>query len=326
MEIRIRPGTEADAAAINRLRAQVNALHVEGRPDIFKPGFGETLQNHLFVYFDSEENGVLVAEAEGAVAGFALVDYIRRPESPYNLARNFYHVAEFGVDVAFRRRGVATALVDAMKQDALRRGFARIELDVWAFNRGALAFYEAAGFRCFRRFMEMPLGEEPDPGREEPKTALVHLICGPICSGKSTYAKRLAREKNAVILSSDTLTAALPCDHDASYPIVHDFMLDKAAEIARCGVDVILDWGFWRREDRVKITAYFRDKGIACRWYYMDTPEEALRLHARKRNAALGAGEFYVDDGLMQKCRALFEPPAPEEMDTIVPYQEEGSL
>lgn len=160
MEIRIRPANEADAAAVNRLRAQVNALHVQGRPDIFKPGFGEALQNHLAAYFDSETNGVLVAEAGDQIVGFAMVDYIDRPESDYNLARRFYHVAEFGVDPAWRRRGVASALMASMKADARARGFHKIELDAWAFNKGALAFYEAMGFETYRRFMELPLNDE----------------------------------------------------------------------------------------------------------------------------------------------------------------------
>ena len=160
MEIRIRPANEADTEAVNRLREQVNALHVAGRPDIFKPGFGEALQNHLAVYFDSEANGVLVAEAGDQIVGFAMVDYIDRPASDYNLTRRFYHVAEFGVDPAWQRRGVASALMQSMQADARARGFHKIELDVWAFNEGALAFYEAMGFQTYRRFMELPLSDE----------------------------------------------------------------------------------------------------------------------------------------------------------------------
>ena len=34
---------------------------------------------------------------------------------------------------------------------------ARRELDVWSFNRGAQAFYEAAGFQEYRRHMELLL-------------------------------------------------------------------------------------------------------------------------------------------------------------------------
>ena len=160
MEIRIRPANEADTEAVNRLRAQVNALHVQGRPDIFKPGFGEALQNHLAAYFDSETNGVLVAEAGDRIIGFAMVDYIDRPASDYNLTRRFYHVAEFGVDPAWQRRGVASALMQSMQADARARGFQKIELDVWAFNEGALAFYEAMGFQTYRRFMELLLSDK----------------------------------------------------------------------------------------------------------------------------------------------------------------------
>lgn len=457
MTITIRTGTEADYEALNRLRAQVNDLHVQGRPDIFKPGFGPALQEHLRVYLSSDANAALVAEADGQIAGFALVDYIVRPASPYNLPRSFYHLAEFGVDAAFRRRGIAAALLAHMKQDALDRGFSRIELDMWEFNQNALAFYEAAGFRCYRRYMELPLrdtkvtfhevwqdealkfaviaarkngqwifcrrrdrrtwelpGGHREPGEaiadtarrelyeetgavdfdltplcayaveregkptygmlfaadvraleEElhseigqisvsaalpaawtypdiqprllaevqrrsvtaappsPASGTVHLICGKICSGKSTFAKRLCREKRAVILSSDDLTAVLPCDHNDSYPIVHAFLKQKAVEIARCGTDVILDWGFWLRADRAALTAELRQAGIPCRWYYINTPEDALLRHVEKRNAVRTAGTFYVDAGLLQKCLAQFEPPALGEMDEIIQYETE---
>jgi len=42
-----------------------------------------------------------------------------------------------------------------MKADAKARGFTRLDLDVWAFNDAALAFYEAAGFTTYRRYMEL---------------------------------------------------------------------------------------------------------------------------------------------------------------------------
>ena len=162
MEISIRLATEADFAALNELRRQVNDLHVRGRPDIFRPGFGEELQQHLQNYFHSDTNSAIAAEAEGRVVGFALVDFIRRPASPYNLPREFYHVAEIGVDPSFQRKGVATALLAYMKRDALARGFGRIELDVWSFNGSALAFYKAAGFHTYRRYMELALDEAPE--------------------------------------------------------------------------------------------------------------------------------------------------------------------
>ena len=92
---------------------------------------------------------------DGEIAGFATVEYLDKPESPYNLARKMYHVEEFGVAPQFHRKGVATALVAYMKRDAAQRGYPRIELDMWEFNQGALAFYENVGFQTYRRYMEL---------------------------------------------------------------------------------------------------------------------------------------------------------------------------
>ena len=83
-----------------------------------------------------------------------MVQYIVRPESPYNKERRYFHIEEFGVDEMHRRKGIATAMMDFIKKDAKNRGFKRIELDMWEFNDDALAFYESAGFKTYRRYME----------------------------------------------------------------------------------------------------------------------------------------------------------------------------
>ena len=155
MSIEVRPARREELERVNELRRMVNELHVAGRPAHFKAGFGQPLRDHVYEQFDSERFDVLVALVEGAVAGFATVQFVRRPEGPYTLPLDYYHVEEFGVDAAHRRKGVATALVDYMKADARAKGFPRIELDAWAFNQGAIAFYEGAGFKQFRLFFEM---------------------------------------------------------------------------------------------------------------------------------------------------------------------------
>ena len=155
MPIEVRPAKRDELEAVNELRRQVNELHVQGRPGHFKPGFAPALQAHVYEQFESGRFDVLVALADGRIAGFATVQFVRRPEGPYTLPLDYYHVEEFAVDARYRRRGVATALVEYMKSDARARGFTRIDLDVWAFNDSALAFYEAAGFETYRRYMEL---------------------------------------------------------------------------------------------------------------------------------------------------------------------------
>ncbi len=147
----------------------------------------------------------------------------------------------------------------------------------------------------------------------------VHLICGKICSGKSTFARSLAKEKNAVILSCDEVMTLFPQpEGDEAYAAVSDrvkaFLLQKAVEILGCGTNVILDWGFWQKADRAETNAFFARLGIPAEWYYLDADEKQWRERIARRNAAPGASDYYVDEGLLQKCLRRFETPDAEEV------------
>ena len=156
------------------------------------------------------------------------------------------------------------------------------------------------------------------------------LLCGKIASGKSWYARQLMEQSPALLLSVDEVTArlfnnALGDAHDAMCAKIQSYLLDKAAEAFRAGADVILDWGFWTSADRRAATDFFRRREIPVEWHYMDVPDEVWRENIARRNAAVLAGEdasFYVDEGLMGKLLAKFEPPLPEEMDVV--YRREG--
>ena len=151
----VRFARQEDLERVNELRKEVNELHVNGRPDIFKGGFGEEIKNYIYNVWSADNKDILVAEREGIICGFACVQYVDRPESPYMKERKFYDIDEFGVDEKFRRQGVATELVEFAKEDAKNRGFEKIELNMWEFNEEALAFYEAVGFKTYRRYMEL---------------------------------------------------------------------------------------------------------------------------------------------------------------------------
>ena len=150
----IRFAEERDLERVNELRKQVNDLHVAGKPEIFKPGFGAELRDHLFTVFNDPNQRIAVAEAGGNLCGFAVLNHIVRPENPFMKVRDYLDIDEFCVDERCRRQGVASALVRFAEAYARENGFSRIELNMWEFNRDALAFYEAAGFRTYRRYME----------------------------------------------------------------------------------------------------------------------------------------------------------------------------
>ena len=139
-----------DLDRVNELRRQVNDLHVSG-----EPGFGEALQNHIYTIWDDPAQDIVVAESDGSVCGYAVLNHIVRPENPYMLVRDYLDIDEFGVDRDARRQGIGSAMIRFIRAYAADKGYHRIELNMWAFNRGALAFYEAAGFDTYRRYMTM---------------------------------------------------------------------------------------------------------------------------------------------------------------------------
>ena len=148
--------------------------------------------------------------------------------------------------------------------------------------------------------------------------AAVFLICGKICSGKSTLAQKLAKESSAVILSCDEIMTLFPQpEGDEAYAAVSEkvkaCLLNKAAQIASCGANVILDWGFWRRKERAEISAFFAENQIPFTWYYLDIPDSAWRENIARRNARPGPSDYFVDEGLLQKCIRRFETPGEEE-------------
>jgi len=86
----------------------------------------------------------LIAEFEGAVAGYAQLrsgpppPCVRGP-SPLELWR-------FYVDRPWHGRGVAQALMSAVRAEAERRGGRTLWLSVWERNERAKAFYGKCGF------------------------------------------------------------------------------------------------------------------------------------------------------------------------------------
>ena len=140
---------------MNELRKQVNDLHVEGKPDVFKAGFNDELYNHIYDIWNDPEQEIVVADADGIICGFAVVHHIYKAENPFMFERDFIDVDEFCVDERFRRQGIATEIITFIKEYTKEKGFKRIELNMWEFNQGALEFYEAVGFNTYRRYMEL---------------------------------------------------------------------------------------------------------------------------------------------------------------------------
>lgn len=154
------------------------------------------------------------------------------------------------------------------------------------------------------------------------QTGRVILVVGRIASGKTTWARQRIAQEGGVLLSCDELMLALfgpdaGTAHDALAARVRAFLLQKSLELLRQGIDVYLDWGFWRRADRDAARAFYTSRHIPCRLQVLQPPDDVWQACIRRRNDDVRTGKtsaYFVDTGLLRKCLQLYEEPAPDEM------------
>lgn len=151
----------------------------------------------------------------------------------------------------------------------------------------------------------------------------VIMVCGKICSGKSTYAECLRKDNNAVLLSIDEIMLAIFGQnagekHNEYVQNVQRYIFDKTLEILQTNTSVILDCGFWTKAHRDFTKEFCIRHGFPCELHYIDISDELWQERIIKRNSAVSAGKtsaYYVDEGLAEKFTEGFETPTDEEID-----------
>jgi ribosomal protein S18 acetylase RimI-like enzyme len=151
----IRPATVADLSALVALNAHVQSLHAEALPEQFRANPPTTEVAATFAEKLAEPTALwLLAELGGSPCGYLYAQFREHEENWARPARRACNLAHVAVHPAHRRQGIARALIEAAIAEAGRRGFARIELDVWSFNTEAREAFGRLGFTTFNERME----------------------------------------------------------------------------------------------------------------------------------------------------------------------------
>ena len=96
----------------------------------------------------------LIAEVDGTPIGYALVQSMERPETPFTYAVRFVLVDQVSINPEQRSKGYGTALMRAIYAWAKALNINTILLNVGGFNTRAIAFYERQGFNVRDMRME----------------------------------------------------------------------------------------------------------------------------------------------------------------------------
>ena len=146
-----------------------------------------------------------------------------------------------------------------------------------------------------------------------------HLLCGLPGSGKTTFALGLEQAHAAVRYSHDEWVVHLfgrcPPENQfrTLYTRVADLIWRNASRNLVLGNDVILDYGFWRLEDRDAMREATADIGAESRLHYLDAPLEVLKERVLSRPRE-DEKSLWIDETAFARFAAQFEPPTEDEV------------
>jgi ribosomal protein S18 acetylase RimI-like enzyme len=143
--VRVRPAEPRDADAVLAL--------MEG---LTRPAVAEdpAPQRGVFLaHLEHDDAELFVAELDGEVAG--AVSLWIQPRLNWTTPQAW--IPDLYVDPAFRRRGIARALLDASVDEARRRGCHRLVLESGHHRAEAHQLYESYGFAHYARAYALEL-------------------------------------------------------------------------------------------------------------------------------------------------------------------------
>ena len=151
--------------------------------------------------------------------------------------------------------------------------------------------------------------------------ATLHLMVGLPCSGKTTLARKLEYERLALRLTPDEWQLRLfgqdaeEPEHNARHGLIEALLWEVANRALVLGTNVILDFGFWAREEREDYRLRAKQLGASSEVHFLDVPEDELMGRLAIRNSQLSQASFHIPENMMKPWIAFFQKPTLDELE-----------
>ncbi|MBK9924962.1 MAG: GNAT family N-acetyltransferase [Anaerolineales bacterium] len=148
--MKIHQAVSTDSLLLSTLSMEVQRLHAEHHPDIFKiPRTDDFAVQFFDTMLADPLVRIFIAEEDGKALGCVLCKLIEREENPFTVAMRYLLVDQISVQPEAHGKGVGKALIAQVEHLAKEWNVVRIQLDSWGFNLHAHEFFEKNGFVKF---------------------------------------------------------------------------------------------------------------------------------------------------------------------------------
>jgi predicted kinase len=154
-------------------------------------------------------------------------------------------------------------------------------------------------------------------------SATLFVLVGLPGAGKTTRARELEARHGALRLTPDEWMIPLfgEPEADGGRDVLEGRFVWLALRALRLGVDVVLDFGVWSRDERSALRALAADAGGRCELVYLPIDEAEQRRRVADRLDSAAGTVFAITDEDLTRYRELFEAPDDDELacDTVDP-------
>ena len=150
------------------------------------------------------------------------------------------------------------------------------------------------------------------------------LTVGLPCAGKTTSARLIESERDALRLTKDEWVKALYGDENppAAQGVIEGRLIQVGLRALEVGTNVVIDFGLWSRDERSALRQAAHDVGATAEIRYLEVEpaEQRRRLHQRQSEAP--GTSWPMSDEELAEWAADFEIPTPGEVDGSEPIDD----
>ena len=161
-DVNIRRATLADAELLAGLNKDVQQIHADAYPYLFKQpdNFAEIVTDFKSRILADEDGFVLIIEASQQAVGYIYAKVVKRPENAYIYAQKWMLVDAISVKPNCQNKGYGQKLIQAVRDEAVAQGIRRVLLDTYEFNSNAQQFYAKMGFERMKIQLTLDLNQQ----------------------------------------------------------------------------------------------------------------------------------------------------------------------